>query len=502
MLTSPFVRMKKRIRHAHVITSLVIVAVFALGGCGDDNGDGKTEFGRVEGTVYLPFDLAAALQPAAGVTVLLSGGDFTDEITTGADGAFAFDDVPARAMTLRLSPSSCLSDTQISVTVPANDTLRKDVTLAPDLSEGCMPIPFAGAARMEIEPSSNQAVLLYNTQVHANPAIVVVDLATGIVKTEEFTDITDAFDLALVSSDVIVFNCLKTGDGYYLRFWNIATMTSYRGDVQYALYRGAPPVIDDQFGHLVVTPNGTDVFVTHRQRQGTNYNGQIYCINIAQGVLFDADNDVPNGNFAFDSNLVGSSVNWPYGAAIDPATNELLVSNFRDSVIVAINIAQWGSFDRDSNLTAPIPGAVRKIAASSGVAGFRPWFWDFSGGTGVAAHPSFGIAGYQSGGTASTVSLPTPGMSLPFSTHHLTIHPPRETWYTIIDDASRPQSVRFSVEERSLSTLNRLRRFETRFAEIPELMPLAFAVNRATNILYVAYSNRAIIEVFPLTQSN
>ena len=60
------------------------------------------------------------------------------------------------------------------------------------------------------------------------------------------------------------------------------------------------------------------------------------------------------------------------------------------------------------------------------------------------------------------------------------------------------ERVREAVEERSLDDLALAERFETRFLETPALDPRAFAVNATTGKLYVAYTNKAILEVFPL----
>ena len=60
------------------------------------------------------------------------------------------------------------------------------------------------------------------------------------------------------------------------------------------------------------------------------------------------------------------------------------------------------------------------------------------------------------------------------------------------------EAVREAVEERSLDDLALAERFETRFLETPALDPRAFAVNATTGKLYVAYTNKAILEVFPL----
>ncbi len=468
----------------------------SLASCGDDkNGDGE-HFGRVDGIVYLPFALVAAPAPAVGVTVNLAGGDFNESTTTGADGRFGFDDVPVRGMTLLITPAACLADTQLAVTVLENDTVSVSVTLTGDASGDCLSLPFAGAARMEIDAATNTAVLLYDTSQRPKPAIAVVDLTTAAVETLEFDDIANVFDLAFVSTNLVVFNCFKTGDGYYLRFFDIGTMGVSGDDVFYTTNQGTFA------GRLAVTPTGTDVFVTHRTQSGFNFDGQIYCANVAQRQLQDADNDIeiPNPNFAFDHSLVSGSINWPYDIAIDPARNELLVGNYRDTLVIAIDYTLWGTFDRSANLVAPIPG-VRKIVMATGTPGFAPWFWNFADGHGVAGWPGSGEAPlltYESGSAAFGLKLVDPGVALSSAAHHLTIHASRGTWYTLVTDPSRPQSVREAVEERSLTTLTKSARFETRFFETPALDPRAFAVNTRTNKLYVAYTNKAILEIFQL----
>ena len=471
-------------------TVLVGGILIACSGCGDD-GNETEKFGRVEGVVYLPFEIAAALQPAVGVTVNLAGGDYDEDKVTDANGRFGFNDVPVRAMTLTVSPAACLADTQLAVTVIDNDTVGVEVTLTGDVTGDCISLPFAGASRVEIDAGTNRAVLLYDTSVRPKPALVVVNLATGAISSVEFDDITAVYDLSFVFSDIVVFNCFKPGSGYYLRFWNITSMQEHRADI---IYTNETVQVG---GHIVVAPGGGDVFVTHQTRSGFNFDGQVFCLNVATGSYTDADNNNIDGKFAFDSSLIGSSVNWPYGIAVDENSSELLVANYNDTVLVAIDLAFWGTFNRSLNLTAPLPG-VRKIPMSTGVAGYTPLLWGFDGGRGVAGSPSFGMLGYESGGTTPSASLFEVGLSLTSGQHHIAINSLRSSWYTLITNPDRPQSVREAVEERSLTTLAKNTRFETRFAETPALDPRAFAVNAQTSKLYVAYTNKAILEVFPL----
>lgn len=475
---------------ALLIASLMIVAI---SGCGDDDngGNGGNKFGRVEGVVYLPFEIAAALQPAAGVVVNLAGGDYSQNRTTDAEGKFGFNDVPIGAKTLSYSPAACLADTHAAVTVFEADTVSVSMTLAGDVSGDCISIPFFGAARIEINTATNVAVLLYDTAKRPKPALVVVDLTTGAVSSIEFDDLTSVYDLAFVSGSVVVFNCLKSGS-YYLRLWNVSSMEPHRSDIFYTNQQVRVG------GRLTVAPNGVDVFVTHQTRTPALVeDGQIYCLNLLTGTYTDADNASLDGNFAFDSSLVGASVNWPYGVALDENTSELLVANYNDTVIVAISLSHWGTFDRSANLVAPIAG-VRKISMSTGVAGFRPYIWGFSGSRGVAAHPTAGMLAYESEGTAPSATLFETGIGLTSDKNHLVVFPDRGTWYTLVTDPARPQSVREAIEERSLTTLAKSDRFESRFLETPALDPRAFAVNTQTNRLYVAYNNKAIIEVFTL----
>ncbi len=479
--------------HATLPASVVLIAmlfVTALSGCGDDDPNVVDKLGRVDGIVYLPFEIAAALQPAAGVVVNLAGGDYSMNRTTDAEGRYGFNDVPIGAKTLTFSPAACLADTHAAVTVLEADTVSINMTLTGDVSGDCLSLPFAGAARMEINQTTNVAVLLYDTAVRPKPALLTVDLTTGAVSSHEFDDLTNVYDLKFLSGSVVVFNCLK-GGSYYLRFWNVSTMAEYRGDIFYTnqLVRVG--------GKLAVTPNALDVFVTHQTRNQTVLDGQVYCLNVLTGTYTDADNATLDGNFAFDSSLVGASVDWPYGIALDESNFELLVANYNDTVIVAISLSHWGTFDRSANLVAPIPG-VRKIAMSTGVSGYRPYIWGFSGDRGVAAHPSFGMLAYESEGTASTAALFEAGISLTSDKNHLVVFPDRETWYTLVTDPNRPQSVREAIEERSLTTLAKIERFESRFLETPALDPRAFAVNTQTHKLYVAYNNKAIVEVFTL----
>lgn len=469
----------------------VCMSLLACTGCGDEDGGNGDKFGRVDGTVYLPFDISVALQPAVGVTVNLSGGDFNQNRVTGADGKFAFNDAPARAMTLSFMPAACLSDTQLAVTVLDSDTVSVEMTLRGDIAGDCVSLPFAGASRMEIDPSTNRAVLLFDTSVRPKPALMVVNLGTGAISTTEFDDITAVYDLAFVFSDIVVFNCFKPGSGYVLRFWNITTMQEHRTDI---FYTNETVQVG---GHIVVTPNGADVFVTHQTRSGFDFDGQVFCLNVVGGGYTDADNAPLDGEFAFDSSLVGSSVNWPYGIAYDENNSELLVANYSDTVLVAIDLAYWGTLSRSANLVAPIPG-VRKIPMSTGVAGYRPWLWAFGGGRGVAASPSYGARGYESGASTPSASITIGSSSFSSGQHHVAISNLRNSWFTLVTNPDRPQSVREAVEERSLDDLALAERFETRFLETPALDPRAFAVNATTGKFYVAYTNKAILEVFPL----
>jgi len=472
-------------------------------GCGD-GGNGPTKFGAVAGTVYLPFELSAALKPAVGATVRLSVGDFDTSTVTGDAGTFFFDQVPARTVRLVASLGTCLADTQVAVRVTEGDTTAADVTLSSSPSSNCFGLPFAGAARMEIDPASNRAVLLYDAAYtsadRSHPAIVVVDLTSGEGSTHEFADLDDVYDLVLVSGTEAVFN-FKSATGFGLRFFDVAAMTASRADVIFETdlsFQGGRIALDDLHERLFVTVGNQPVFTPV---------GKVYALSLVTGLWLDADNDPADGDFAFDDDLVAGALGWAYNIAFDPAAGEILVGSrvvpfLQSPFLTAISVSKWGTFDRDSNLTAPTPG-VRKINMDpgEGFTGFAVEYWDFAGGIGVAAKSLSGRAGmvtYTSGGTTFTTKLVEENTQLVADNQFLTIIPERQTWFTLIEDPGRPQAVRKSIEERELSTLQRHNRYETRFLEDPPLVPRGFAVNTQTQRLYVAYQNSPILEVFEL----
>jgi hypothetical protein len=325
--------------------------------------------------------------------------------------------------------------------------------------------------------------------------LAVIDLNTGAVQTLEMTDLADAFDLALVNPNLVALNARKPGVGHVMRFVYPATLTEARDDIVYTTDQGVYP------GRLVVTPSRQDVFVSHRMRIGqTGFDGQIYCVNISRGIRIDADSDTSNGNFAFDHSLVSESINWPFDLAIDPVAGELLAGNYRDTLVIAIALSRWGNLDRDSHYVAPIPG-VRKIDMSSGTTPYAVLFWDFADGVGIAGYPGSGqapIVSYQSGGSKYKSRRIESGMEMISSANHLAMVPARGSWFTLFRDPERTGAAFEALEERSLATLERVHRFETRFQDLPIAVPRAFAVNHQTNRAYVAYQNRPFLEVFEL----
>ncbi|MBI3873168.1 MAG: carboxypeptidase regulatory-like domain-containing protein [candidate division Zixibacteria bacterium] len=470
--------------------------------CGGGGGVEPPKTGSVVGIVNLPFDLTAALIPADTARVHLFGGDYSQTKKTDANGRFVFDQIPVRTMTLVATYGSCLADTQKAISVPENDTLRLNVNLTASQPTECLILPYAGAARMEIASGSNRGILLYDTLAHVTtppkPAIVVVDLMTGEGTSHQFADLQNVYDMALAGADVAVFN-FKSADGYGLRFWNVTTMSKSREDIIYEPDRSTQP------GQLTLDDTHTTVFVT--AGRFSDPWGSVYAAPVSGGDLNDADDDLSNDKFAFDNGLVAGSLGWAYGIAFDPAAGEILVGNRLTDVgqppsITAIDWSKWGSFHRGSPSGTP---GVRVVPMDAGVTGFAVEFWDFAGGKGVAAKSLSGVAAmllYPSAGTTYSEQLVESGVELRSNDHALTIIPTRQSWFSIFDDPSRPDGVRKSVEERSLSTLARLRRFETRHAPFNLEDPIpdarAFAFDNSTGGLYVAYRNLPLLEVFAL----
>jgi hypothetical protein len=132
--------------------------------------------------------------------------------------------------------------------------------------------------------------------------------------------------------------------------------------------------------------------------------------------------------------------------------------------------------------------------------GFGVELWGFAGGHGIAAKslsPMLPIMHYNSGDTTWS-HLHVETIISPATTNHvIKIIPLRQSWFTTIKDPDRnPEDVLTAIEERSFESLQRIYRYETRFIEDPT--PTAFAVDAENRLLYVAYSQRAFLEVFCL----
>ena len=160
---------------------LTILCALSVGGCGSgDDGTNPAQFGAVEGVVRLPFRLAASGEPIAGAAVQLTAGDFDTVTTTDETGTFFLDQVPARQASLSATLGNCLAVTGRSVVVRANDTVLADLTLESHADRDTISVGWAGATRMEIDPATHRAVLLYDAAARGGtPGIVTLDLTTG-----------------------------------------------------------------------------------------------------------------------------------------------------------------------------------------------------------------------------------------------------------------------------------------------------------------------------------
>ncbi|MEW5702291.1 MAG: carboxypeptidase-like regulatory domain-containing protein [Candidatus Zixiibacteriota bacterium] len=461
----------------------------------------------VRGTVYLPYELSAAMTPASGVHVRLRGGDFDSSVVTGTTGSFFFRDVPVRSgYKLTFAASLCLSVPEQTVEVLKNDTARVDVTLAQN-SGNCYGLPFSGAARVEIDPVGGRTILLYDSAYlsagRSHPAIVVLNLATGQGSTHEFSDLEDVCDLALISADEVAIYG-RSVSAFGVRFFNIATMAASRADVVFETdmsFLGGRLALDDTREWLFAT-------VGRQTLSFPDPVGKVYAVSLRSGLVVDADNDPADGNNAFDDDLVAGALGWAYNIAYDPLAGEILVGNLsvpfpEGPFLTAISLAKWGAFDRDSDLVAPTAG-VRKVNMDpgEGFTGFAVDYWDFAQGIGVAgrSQSAFLMVTYETGGTSYASKLRDNKVhpATRDLDHVLKVVPERQTWFMLLDDPSRPDEVRSAIEERELSTLQRHNRYETQLVVDFFLVPRGFAVDAQAERLYVAYRNEPVLEVFDL----
>lgn len=478
---------------------ILLLLVLSIGGCGSDNGTKPEQFGAVGGVVQLPLALEASDQPVEGASVYFQAGDFDTVTTTDAEGVYFLDQVPARQATLSATFGSCLSVTR-TITVRANDTISADLSLESHALFDTLSVGWAGASRMEIDPAANRAILLFGAAAPGGPRIVNIDLATGQYDHADLSDLTDVYDLKIINSNEVVFN-FKSDAGYGLRFYDPVAMAKIGED---AIYPSAQGSQLDLEGRLALDAARQTVFVTHAIRDGRVIAGKVFAIGVPQQQLIDADNDIFNGEFAFDSSLVKNSLRWAYNIGFDDAANEILVGNRTSPTVTAIDWDMWGQFDRDSGLTVPTAG-VRVIDMEppppyNEDESYGVEIWGFAGGNGIAMKSLPGkvpILRYESGeDTWSNYYVET--AIYPATTNNaVKLVPERQSWFTAFRDPSREfEGVITAIEERPFDSLERLYRFESRHLEEPS--PSAFAIDTENKLLYVAYGQATYIEVFCL----
>jgi len=254
-------------------------------------------------------------------------------------------------------------------------------------------------------------------------------------------------------------------------------------------------------GHIVLDNTAEHVFVAHAL-QPPYFVGKVYAVSVADRRLIDADNNPDDGNPAFDALLVRNSIGWAYSIAYDDVRHEILVGNRDDAgFVTAIAWEKWGTFDRAAHLTLPTPG-VRTVSLGAQLPPFQAWFLDFAGGTGIALWPQYTVALLlRSGASAADLTYTDATVTMTSDSHFLTIIPSRQSWFTLFADFTEWDETKrqIAVEERSWSTLRRIYRYESHHFNLPDKgLPRSFAVDAAGKKLYVAYSNRPVIEVFCL----
>jgi DNA-binding beta-propeller fold protein YncE len=448
--------------------------------------------------VLLPFQNATSGAPVAGAQVQIAGGDFDSTTSTDSNGVYFMDDVPARTVTISASVTACLSGSRSNVVVRKADTVIADVTLESHADADSIPLPRAGAARMEIAPAGGRAVLLYDgtSTGQSHPSVAAVDLNSGAVTTLEFPDLTEAYDIRFIDDGEFAFN-FHDSRGYGLRFVSFPIMAS-TGDFRYCDTAGGLP------GRLTLGPSGEVIFVTHQifqaSAQGVIKAGKVYAVSIPGRRFVDADNDTTDGETAFDTSLALGSLAYPYYIAYDPLRGEILVGNHDGGFLTAIAWSEWGRFVRQSK---PATQGVRKIPMNAEQPSFQVWFFGFAGGIGIAGGPQTPPATvrYESGEVSGNLTYSDVSVNMSSDNHFLTVVPSRQSWFTLCQDVTESDIFKrqTAVEERSWNTLHRLYRFESRHFVMPDRgQPRAFAVDAANKKLYVAYRNRPILEVFCL----
>ena len=479
-----------------LVATLTVTLVSALlAGCGDNGTTKPVDPGTLRGVVQLPYKLASDAEPIEGASVRVTIGDFDSTATTNANGVFIFPVVPAGTGTVTATLGNCLSATDNAVGVVSNITTDITLTLDSEADFDTISVGFTSPIRIELSPDGLHAVLLYDSQGGTRtPRLATVDLMTGTVQTQTISDAVEVYDLKFVNSQAIVVNLL-TSSVYCIRFFNPLNLLMVGNDV---IYHGAGS--DNYGGRLAVNPTGELVFISHTVQDGPNFNGQVYAVSVAQRAMLEADNKPLNGLFALDNTLVGGALGWAYNLVFDPAANELLVGNRISNFITAIDWSKWGTFDRDAGLSMPTEGIRHVIMEppSPYNQGFGIENFDFAGGVGVASRLRSGptpIMRYESGGTAEDLYY-LEEQSYPSATNHIfRVIPSRDSWFSVFSDDTRGDKRR-AIEERSLETLQRTYRFESRYVLNPS--ELAFAVDPAAGLLYVTYKDRTFIEVFCL----
>ncbi|GAB4328967.1 MAG: hypothetical protein Kow0074_25190 [Candidatus Zixiibacteriota bacterium] len=477
------------------------------GSCdGNGNGNGPSNPGAVRGVVQLPFKLSAFGEPVEGADVHLVAGDLDTTTTTDANGEFLFGEVPSGNARVDVTFGSCLSVTRVDITVTEDDTTDLILELRSHTDIDSVTIGWSNATRMEVSPDGNRIVLLYNAAARGGtPGLATVDLATKTVTTRELAGITDVFDLKFVRSDLAVFN-YREGEFYRVQFFDPVTLNQSGDDVQYHNSSGI-----QHDGRLVPLPNGLDVFVTHGTRELANPGtviGWVYCVSVTQRNLNDADDDIFNGEFAFNNGLVAGALKWPYNISYDAARGEILVGNRDSTIVTAIDLSHWGSFDRAAGLSMPATG-VRHIQMSPPQVyidqGYSVLEWAFKDGSGVAMRTTGGdrvpILRYTSGNPASDLFI-IDSVSFPASNNHLVkIVPERNSWLSIFRDPNRSFNGNvIAVEERSMSTLKRVYRYESQYLDVLQPTPTAYDVDPLAGVIYIAYKERDWIEVYCLPE--
>jgi hypothetical protein len=469
--------------------------LLAITSCSSDGGTEPTGFGAVTGTVRTFSVSATSGLSQAIATVRVSGGGFDSTTSTDVNGIYIMGDVPARTVTVSASLSDCMAGSRSGVVVVKNDTITADVTLEFQADNDTIPLPGSGAVKMELVPDGHRAILLYDVSDDSPgaPSLVSVDLTTGASSRTEFTDLDQVFDMQLAGNNMVVFNYLGPA-GFGLRFVNLNSMAATGGDVVYDTN------VTSFAGHIALDNSGEHVFVAHAL-QPPYFVGKVYAVSVAERKLLDADNNPNDGNAAFDTLLVRRSLGWAYSIAYDDIHHEILVGNWNAGFITAIAWEKWGTFDRSAHLAVPTPG-VRIVTVNAQENQFQPWFLGFASGVGITVWPQNSIAErFQSGAGASDLFYADPTVSIASTSHFLTVVPSRQSWFTICQDLTESDGDKrqTAVEERSWSTLHRMYRFESHHFTLPDRgFPRAFAADAVGRKLYVAYSNRPIIEVFCL----